>query len=167
MQGRTSARVSSSKDFVEWREVGVGEQRGSALGSTEYRLFYRRGTTAWVHPPRAPPSPGDAGGTAAYKCMELQEGVRNPWPAIQREIQEPHFHLITCTSTRLSLELQSHRKKSLHMQKPSRTEGLTKYLPNKFPDSNRMRACLCPPREPDLSFYPTPTSDHPFQLRKP
>lgn len=68
--------------------------------------------------------------------MEVQEGVRNPGPAIQREIQEPHFHLVTCRSARLSLELQSHRNKSIRMHKPSRTEGLTKeYLPNKFPDS--------------------------------
>ena len=107
---------------------GGAEGFCSGVNRIQADFDFRCGTAAWVHPPRATPSPGDAGGMAAYKCMELQEGVRNPGPAIQREIQEPHFHLITCTSTQLSLELQSHRNKSIRMQKPSRTEGLTKSI---------------------------------------
>lgn len=60
----------------------------------------------------------------------------NPGPAIQRETQEPHFHLITFTSAGLSLELTiAQKRKHSHAEALWGRRAYKEYLPNKFPSS--------------------------------
>ena len=79
----------------------------------------------------------------------------NRGPAIQREIQEPHFHLITFTSVGLSLELTiAQKRKHSHAEALWSRRAYKEYLPNKFPSSTEQEpTCVL---QENLTFPFTP-----------